>query len=131
MTISTATHGSIEQPRSTLGIDEDSPDAELEAVSAERDEARRIQAESVQRAIARWRGLTGQLERQNTQSLPLARDRARTALAAYGAGADLQPWLEARRDEIELQLENARLLGEQGRAWAALAYLLPHEENTP
>ena len=29
--------------------------AELEAVSAERDEARRIQAESVQRAIARWR----------------------------------------------------------------------------
>ncbi len=105
--------------------------AELEAVSAERDEARRIQAESVQRAIARWRGLTGQLERQNTQSLPLARDRARTALAAYGAGADLQPWLEARRDEIELHLENARLLGEQGRAWAALAYLLPHEENTP
>ena len=105
--------------------------AELEAVSAERDEARRIQAESVQRAMARWRGLTGQLERQNTQSLPLARDRARTALAAYGAGADLQPWLEARRDEIELQLENARLLGEQGRAWAALAYLLPHEENTP
>ena len=61
----------------------------------------------------------------------MARDRARTALAAYGAGADLQPWLEARRDEIELHLENARLLGEQGRAWAALAYLLPHEENTP
>lgn len=105
--------------------------AELEAVSAERDEARRIQAESVHRAMARWRGLAGQLERQNAQSLPLARDRARTALAAYSAGADLQPWLEARRDEIELQLENARLLGEQGRAWAALAYLLPHEENTP
>ena len=32
MTISTATHGSIEQPRSTLGIDEDRPDAELEAL---------------------------------------------------------------------------------------------------
>ncbi len=43
-----------------------------------------------------------------------------------------QPHQEhVRRDEIELQLENARLLGEQGRAWAALAYLLPHEENTP
>ncbi|UOV05530.1 TolC family protein [Pseudoxanthomonas sp. F37] len=105
--------------------------AELEAVAAERDEARRVQAEAVQRALALWRGLTGQLERQRTQSLPLARDRAHTALAAYGAGAELQPWLEARRDEIELQLENARLMGEQGRAWAALAYLLPHEENTP
>lgn len=105
--------------------------AELDAVAAERDEARRAQAESVHRALAQWHGLTRQLERQRTQSLPLARDRARIALAAYGAGADLQPWLEARRDEIELHLESARLAGEQGRAWAALAYLLPHEENTP
>lgn len=32
MTISTATHGSIEQPRSTLGIDEDRSDAEFETL---------------------------------------------------------------------------------------------------
>lgn len=32
MAISSATHGSIEQPRSTLGIDEGRPDAELEAL---------------------------------------------------------------------------------------------------
>jgi hypothetical protein len=32
MTISTATHGSIAPSRSTLGIDEDRPDTELEAL---------------------------------------------------------------------------------------------------
>ena len=37
-------------------------------------------------------------------------------------------WFPLQRNDTD---ENARLLGEQGRAWAALAYLLPHEENTP
>ena len=32
MTISTATHGPIERLRTTMGIDEDRPDAELEAL---------------------------------------------------------------------------------------------------
>lgn len=32
MTISTATHGSIERPRTATGIDEDRSDAELEAL---------------------------------------------------------------------------------------------------
>ena len=105
--------------------------AELDMTLAERDEARRVQVESVRRALASWHGLRRRIDRQTAQELPLARDRARTTLAAYGAVADLQPWLDARRDEIELNLEHARLLGELGRAWAALAYLLPQQENTP
>ena len=104
--------------------------AELDAVAAEREDARRMQAERVRMTLAEWEGLKRQVARQETESLPLARDRAKTALAAYAAGGDLQPWLEARRDEIELHLEHARHLGDLGRAWAALAYLLP-EESTP
>jgi outer membrane protein TolC len=104
--------------------------AELDAVAAEREDARRVQTEAVRRALADWQGLQRQVARKETQSLPLAHDRARTALAAYAGGGDLQPWLEARRDEIELHIEHARHLGELGRAWAALAYLLP-EESTP
>lgn len=102
--------------------------ADLEAVTAEREDARRMQTETVRRALAEWEGLKRRISRRENDSLPLARDRAKTALAAYAAGGDLQPWLEARRDEIELHIEHARDLGELGRAWAALAYLLPEEE---
>lgn len=107
--------------------------AELDAVVAEHEDARRVQAESVQQTLAAWQGLQRQVARSESEALPLARDRARTALAAYAGGADLQPWLQARRDEIELQVEHARLLGDLGRAWASLAYLLPAagEETSP
>jgi outer membrane protein TolC len=105
--------------------------AELDAVAAEREDARRAQAERVRMTLAEWEGLRRQVVRQETESLPLADDRAKTALAAYAAGGDLQPWLEARRDEIELHVMHARHLGDLGRAWAALAYLLPEEETAP
>lgn len=105
--------------------------AELDAVAAEREDARRVQAETVRRVLAEWNGLKRQVTRQEAETLPLANDRSRTALAAYGAGGDLQPWLEARRDEIELHVMFARHLGELGRTWAALAYLLPEEETAP
>jgi outer membrane protein TolC len=105
--------------------------AELDAVAAEREDARRVQAETVRRVLAEWDGLKRQVTRQEAETLPLANDRSRTALAAYGAGGDLQPWLEARRDEIELHVMHARHLGELGRTWAALAYLLPEEETAP
>jgi cobalt-zinc-cadmium efflux system outer membrane protein len=39
----------------------------------------------------------------------------------------LQPWLEARRAELEAQRSHVKQLGEFGRAWAALAFLLPPE----
>ena len=48
-------------------------------------------------------------------------------LAAYRAGGELQPWLNARRDELDVHLAHAEHLGELGRAWAALAFLLPSE----
>ncbi|MGS1077562.1 TolC family protein [Pseudoxanthomonas beigongshangi] len=105
--------------------------AELDAVAAEHEDARRAQQESVRRALASWQGLRRQLLRQRQDVLPLAADRARAALARYAGGGDLQPWLEARRDEIEQHIELARLQGELGRAWAALAHLLPDPENTP
>ena len=67
-----------------------------------------------------------------TGSLPCAPfSRPEASPPAYAGGGDLQPWLEARRDEIELHLEHARHLGELGRVWAALAYLLPDQEFTP
>ncbi len=99
--------------------------ADLAAVRASREDARRMQAESVRKAFARWQGLGAQVTRTRDSLLPLAHDRSRIALASYSAGAALQPWLDARRDEIDANIDYATLLGEWGQAWTELAYLLP------
>ncbi|MEO5812707.1 MAG: TolC family protein [Rhodanobacter sp.] len=98
-----------------------------DAVQADHEDARRAQAETVARAAATWQGWNRQIERYQTTLLPLARDRAKTALAGYAGGGGLQPWLDARRDEIELRLGYADALAARARLWAALAYLLPAE----
>lgn len=105
--------------------------AERDAVQADHEDARRGQREVVARTIATWRGWNRQIVRDQDALLPLARDRATTALAAYRGGASLQPWLDARRDEIELRLTYADALAARAQLWASLAYLLPVSETTP
>jgi outer membrane protein, heavy metal efflux system len=105
--------------------------AELDAVVAGHEDARRMQLEALRRALAEWHGLKRQIARKEQEALPLAHDRAQVALAAYRGGGPLQPWLDARRDELELHIEHARHLGELGRVWSALAYLLVDEETQP
>lgn len=105
--------------------------AKQDAVQAAHEDARRAQREGVARTLAAWQGWGRQIERDQTTLLPLARDRARTALASYSGGGSLQPWLDARRDEIELRLTHADALATRARLWASLAYLLPTLETTP
>lgn len=99
--------------------------ADLEAIRATREDARRMQAEAVRKAFARWEGLGRQVARSRDTLLPLSSDRSRIALAAYSGGASLQDWLDARRDEIDARLDYADVLAAWGQAWAELAYLLP------
>lgn len=105
--------------------------AERDAVAAEHEDARRAQRAAVERVLADWQGWTRQVQRYRDTLLPLARDRTRAALAAYRGGASLQAWLDARRDEVDTRIAYADGLDAWGRAWAALAYLLPSEEGTP
>lgn len=99
--------------------------ADLDALRATREDARRLQAESVRKQFARWEGLIRQEARFHDTLLPLSGDRSRTALAAYAGGASLQAWLDARRDEIDTRIDYADILARWGQAWAELAYLLP------
>ena len=105
--------------------DIDARHADLEAVLADREDARRAQLETVKRSLARWQSLNAQLRRDEDILLPLTTDRAKIALAAYRGGASLEPWLEARRAEISTNLAYANILAARARAWAELAYLLP------
>ena len=108
--------------------DIDARNADLQAVRAEREDARRAQLETVERALARWQSLNAQLIRDEHTLLPLAHDRAHTALATYSGGGSLEPWLDARRAEITANLTYANALAARARAWVELAYLIP--ENT-
>lgn len=101
--------------------------AQWDAVQADHEDARRAQHEAVTRAVATWQGWGRQIARYQQTLLPLARDRAQTALAGYRSGGSLQPWLDARRAEIELRLSYADALAARARLWASLAYLLPSE----
>ena len=104
--------------------------AERDAIRADRDEARRVQSEAIAQTVATWQGWDRQVRRYRDELLPLAADRSRTALALYRGGGSLQPWLEARRDEISTRVEYARALAAWGNAWVALAYLLPDHDVT-
>lgn len=106
-------------------------EADYRAVLATREDLRREQAARISADIAQWEGLKRQVELLESSLLPLARDRSATALAGYRAGGALRPWLDARRDELDAQIQYTQLLGELGRAWVALAYLLPEGEAQP
>lgn len=101
--------------------------ADRNAVAAAHENARRAQRQAVATDLAEWHGDTQQVATYRTRLLPLAADRSRTALAAYRGGGSLEPWLEARRDEIDTRVAYAQTLAAWGRAWAQLAYLLPHQ----
>jgi outer membrane protein TolC len=105
--------------------------ADLDAIHAEHDDARRQQVEAIHSAWAQWESLGQQVRRHREALLPLANDRVALALAAYRGGGEIQPVLDARRDEIAHHTDFARMQTEYGRAWAALAYLLPPAEKTP
>lgn len=104
--------------------------AERDAVKDEHEDARRVQREAVAAGLVEWQGDDKQVNTYRDKLLPLATDRSRTALAAYRSGGPLEPWLEARRDEINTRVAYAKALAAWGAAWAQLAYLLP-EQNPP
>lgn len=101
--------------------------AEYEAALAAREDTRREQAARIRTDLARWEALKRQVERDREALLPLMADRSATALAAYRAGAPIRPWLDARRDQLDLLIEHTQRLEALGRTWAALAYLLAEE----
>lgn len=100
-------------------------EAEYRQALALRDDDRRALVALVDAAYARWEALKRQVALHETRLLPLARDRSAAALSGYRAGGELQPWLEARAAELNVNRSHAEHLGELGRAWAELAYLLP------
>jgi len=104
--------------------------AELEQAEAMAEEARRMHEAEVRTALADWDAAVARLGSYDTRVLPLARDRASAALAAYrGGSGSLAGVIEASRAETEAQLARLGAEAERARAWARLAYLAPVEQK--
>jgi len=102
--------------------------AELEQARAMREDARRMHEAEVRSWLADFDTATRRIERFERILLPLARDRASAALAAYQGGrGELGPVLEAERAVTETDLALVQALAERAKAWANLNYLYLQE----
>ena len=102
--------------------------AQVEQARALREDALRQHVAEATMAQAEWDASAARLKSFDDTLLPLARDNAAVALAAYRSGlSSLAAVLEARRMELDLRLQKIQLAAEQGRAYAQLIYFLPEE----
>jgi outer membrane protein TolC len=104
--------------------------AELERARALREDERRVREAQLRGWLADFDTAARRIERFERILLPLARERAALAAAAYRGGrGELAPALEAARSVPETEADLIRALAERGRAWANLAYLYPEESG--
>ncbi len=98
----------------------------------EREEAmREIHAETLS-WLQQWHSDRQRLALYDDSLLPLAHQRSAAALAAYrGGAAALASVLEARRLELELQLERLRLQMDSAQLWARIRFLVPPPTEPP
>ena len=102
--------------------------AEVEQARAMQEDARRMREAEVRGWLADLQTAERRMERFEGVLLPLARDRAAAALAAYQGGrGELPPVLEAERAITDTDLALVQALRERATAWANLQYLYPAE----
>ena len=104
---------------------------QVDVVRAQIEDSRRKHQAEVRAALVDWETAIARLQRHRKELVPLAEERERVALAAYGGGRmELSGVMEARRATLEARLAAIGAEMELGRAWAQLAYLVP-ERTTP
>ena len=102
----------------------------LQQVQAEREEARRMHEAEIKRMVADWETARARLKRYGQELVPLSREAAAAALAAYRSGrGNLAAALDARRTAIETRFADVQTQAELARAWANLNFLVP--ESAP
>ena len=95
-----------------------------------REDAIRQHVAEVRAVWAEWQAADSRLKRFDQSLLPLADERVKTALAAYRGGkGELSAVLQARRDELDLKMQQLQLQSEQALAYAQLLYF-SHEGDS-
>lgn len=99
--------------------------AVLDKVSAQREDARRMQVGEARAARATWEEVSARLARFDATILPQARRAVEAAQAAYGAGrGTLGSVLQAREAVLDVELQRLDLATEAARAQLRLRYYI-------
>jgi outer membrane protein TolC len=100
-----------------------------EQARAQREELLRAHTAEALSMWEEWQSNRGRLVRYDASLIPLAAQRTQAALTAYrGGSGTLAAVLDARRSEIDTQIERVRLEQETARLWAQLNYLVPADD---
>jgi outer membrane protein TolC len=100
--------------------------AMAEQIRAQRDEMLRAHVGEVRAMVIEWQNGRERLGRYERDLLPLARERARAALAGYQGGkTSIGDLLGARRNEAEVRMQGVQLEMDTARLWAKLSFLIP------
>ncbi len=98
--------------------------ATVRQLEEDREAALQMHTAELKAMLADWQAGRDRVALYEQQRLPLARQRTAAALAALGAGSgDFRATLSMLRDEQNLELSYADILGTYGRAWVYLNYL--------
>ncbi len=101
-----------------------------EQTRAQAEDARRMHIAEIRGFIADWEAARERATRFQSTLLPLARERTRTALAAYEGGkGDLMPVIDARKGEIDTRMNALQAQNEVAKAWAQLNFLYPEAKE--
>jgi outer membrane protein TolC len=102
---------------------------QVEQARSLREEALRQHVAEAQAVQAERQGAHARAARFDETLLPLARERVKTALAAYRGGrGDLASVLDARRVELDLKLKRQQIAADEGLAYAQLLYFTHRED---
>jgi outer membrane protein TolC len=103
--------------------------AMAEQARAQREEMLRAHVGDVRAMLEEWHNRRERLGRYERDLIPLARERARAALAGYQGGrTSVSDLLLARRNESEVRMQAVQLEMEAARLWAKLNFLIPESE---
>jgi len=98
--------------------------ATVRQLEADRQAAYQMHSAELAATLAEWQAGRDRVALFETQRLPLARQRSDAALAGLAAGkSSARMVLPVLRDQLNLELSYAEILGNYGRAWAYLNYL--------
>lgn len=101
----------------------------LAGADAEREDMQRAHTSEVQNLCDEWQTDRDRLSRYRTQILPVAHARVSALLASYRGGkSTLAEVLDARRNELAIQLQSLQLEMDTARIWADLNFLIPESD---
>lgn len=96
--------------------------------TARYEDAMRVREADFRNRLNDWQSGKERVARYRDSLIPTTQQRTVAALTSYSTGkSDLSAVLNARREEIDVQIQALALERDTARAWAQLKFLIPDQ----